>query len=1185
VSTREVAQNPETEVAKPPITGNAHVLPFDRLDPLTFERLCLWLVEAEGYADAAHYGLAGSDDGRDIVALKTRGNRSEVWYFQCKRRKRLETSDLTDTVEAITALKDLPKKPIGLVFITTCAVSAQMRDAVEKHAKQRRLRIHIWAGTELDRKAKRHADLLNEFFGFGSRRGEPAHLALGIQPQPPTPGSIPEPGPLPTCRMRLRHNPSFVGRRTELLALSQLLYTRGICFLVTGIGGVGKTQLACSFVHRFGRYFTDGVFWINCADPEGIAEQVAECGSSLGIGGTIEEKVERVRAIWNSSGARLLVFDNCDDAALFDQWRPASNASSVLCTSRSIRWNSNSGVEVLFLGTLDRASSVELLSKLSPSHATNVDGFHALADELGDLPLALHLAGCFLERYRAAYSVRTLLNELRQPSLLEHQSLRGHRQELYESPTHHELCIARTFAVSVERLQTDDAIDRLSLQLLGCASHLAPGVQIPTGLLAAIAAIDTSIATEAVRLEDAIERLGSVGLIEREHSNVRLHRLLAAYARGVAEPSVLLSVETCLAGTVELWNEVGILTILNEISEHLRRVVVLSASRTDVLSARLAHGFGFYLAKMGNLPEACRHLRRAHEGFVALEGEDSPNAGYASNSLAMSLRVMGEVETAAQLQERNMARAVLELGPNSPELASRLNNLAMPLIDLGRLEEAKALLIRAKELLVSETDPIAEASIENNLGLLHSRQGAQDLALESLERALSIRLTALGDHHPDVALSHFNLGCVMEQLGQYTEAARHLETAYRLYCEVFDKEHPDAVRALGHLANAYWMCSDLERAATSFQEGIRIYSLHGEASVVHAIHLLVGLSAVEERRGALDEAEIHLIRAVGLAEGNCNMQALTTCLHALADLYLKKGNIARVREVLEKFASHVSDLPEGERLGALAHISVKRAMLEVASGRDHVARDQFAVALDAAIRAYGETSIPVALCLAQMATASERAGDFVTAHSALLRVVHIREALRALNEADGAAVLLRLGSLLLSMGDLDAAEHQLRRALQLQEKLHGKRDPILSETLCALANVAAAEEKPLDARQLFRRALSILERVDRSEQNHDGIIACLAGVGRIERQLGNLNAAQAAQEKALSLSVSTFGLQNRRTALCLSNLSVVAFARGEPANALDLVRQSIAIYEATLGPGHSETRSAHQTLRAILASR
>jgi len=34
---------------KPNITATTHTLPFDKLSPRDFERLCLWLVEREGY--------------------------------------------------------------------------------------------------------------------------------------------------------------------------------------------------------------------------------------------------------------------------------------------------------------------------------------------------------------------------------------------------------------------------------------------------------------------------------------------------------------------------------------------------------------------------------------------------------------------------------------------------------------------------------------------------------------------------------------------------------------------------------------------------------------------------------------------------------------------------------------------------------------------------------------------------------------------------------------------------------------------------------------------------------------------------------------------------------------------------------------------------------------------------------
>jgi hypothetical protein len=43
--------------SQPPITRATHTLPLDKLSPRDFERLCLWLVEREGYQRAEHLGL------------------------------------------------------------------------------------------------------------------------------------------------------------------------------------------------------------------------------------------------------------------------------------------------------------------------------------------------------------------------------------------------------------------------------------------------------------------------------------------------------------------------------------------------------------------------------------------------------------------------------------------------------------------------------------------------------------------------------------------------------------------------------------------------------------------------------------------------------------------------------------------------------------------------------------------------------------------------------------------------------------------------------------------------------------------------------------------------------------------------------------------------------------------------
>ena len=79
------------------------------------------------------------------------------------------------------------------------------------------------------------------------------------------------------------------------------------------------------------------------------------------------------------------------------------------------------------------------------------------------MPLALHLAGSFLAAYRHAVTPKAYLTQLRDETLLDHPSLRGRGTTF--SPTGHELHVARTFALSYDRLDPKDENDALALAL------------------------------------------------------------------------------------------------------------------------------------------------------------------------------------------------------------------------------------------------------------------------------------------------------------------------------------------------------------------------------------------------------------------------------------------------------------------------------------------------------------------------------------------------------------------------------------------------------------------------------------------------------------------------------------------------------------------------------------------------
>jgi len=163
---------------------------------------------------------------------------------------------------------------------------------------------------------------------------------------------VPNPDGLPAASKAppMRPNPLLVGREENLKDLAAKVKddAKGPpTVVVSGLGGVGKPQLAGEFAHRYGRYFLGGVYWLNLSDPASIAEEVARCGGMEGMDLRgdfhllpLEERFGAVMAQWHSELPRLLVLDDCADGRTLEASRPTAGGCRVLVTSRGpiVHW-------------------------------------------------------------------------------------------------------------------------------------------------------------------------------------------------------------------------------------------------------------------------------------------------------------------------------------------------------------------------------------------------------------------------------------------------------------------------------------------------------------------------------------------------------------------------------------------------------------------------------------------------------------------------------------------------------------------------------------------------------------------------------------------------------------------------------------------------------------------------------
>ena len=767
---------------------------------------------------------------------------------------------------------------------------------------------------------------------------------------------LPEPGLPPSGSvLPYQRHTDFTGREADLRHLGQVLLATENevpVVAVTGVAGVGKTQLAVEFAYRYGRFFPGGVYWLSFARADSIAEEIAATGGELGLQLftandklKLADQVSRVQQAWQQKTPRLLIFDNCEAAELLDKWRPAVGGCRILLTSQKGVWESDGQVITHPLNTLTRAESVTLLTrfveKMTPNEAEHI------AAELGDLPLALHLAGSFLQRYWTIDPER-YLQQLAQIGLLQHPSLQG--RGVSELPTGHDWHIARTFALNFAQLDPADEVDKMALLILACVVTFAHGEPIPQPILLTAVAPDPDDLDAELLAMDGLIRLANLGIVTLNgRQTAQIHRLVAAYAlaelgdqlaegQAVAETHVLHLIEAHFQQT----RFMGALPIS---AAHLQTMTENSLQRADVRGPALALWWGRHLRDMGNLQAARDVLATAvaQQRLIAPDGDlllaDLLNV---SGTLAWEMgvvdtawplyeeafqirrRVLGEIHTLTAQSLQNLAilhsrtgalaqaKAYYEQAlsvyeqldpPDEKFIALTTNNLGMLLRRMSRLSEAEAQYRRAlaiREKIYPPNHPDTAMSL-NSLGYLAGLRGDYEAALHFHERALQMRQAIFGRIHMTTALSLMNLGFIQSKMGAYAPAEAHLQEALSIRQQQLPADHPNIGQSLFYLAEHKVQIGDIAEATTLLTDSLTILQAKRPEDTETA-DAFVTLAHCYLQIGQLDKARDCLQQAEAIQDKQLAPLHLRTAYRWLinGDLALAEGDTNLARRCYEQ---------------------------------------------------------------------------------------------------------------------------------------------------------------------------------------------------------------------------------------------------------------------------------------------
>jgi Tetratricopeptide repeat len=444
-----------------------------------------------------------------------------------------------------------------------------------------------------------------------------------------------------------------------------------VVFAVTGIRGVGKTQVAAAVARR---RIAEGwrlVAWVDASDEASLLSGLAQVAAAAGVesaGQDARELAGQVRHWLEADGERrLLVFDNASDLDVLRPFLPAGGAAQVIVTS-SRRSAAGLGAPV----PVDVFSEDEALAFLAErTGLPDVAGARELAAELGLLPLGLAQAAALIAREHLDY--RTYLSRLRSLPVA------GYLLRAEGDAYPYRLAEAITLSLrAAEKNDTSGVCGRLMGLVAVLAEsgvprrvlHLAAG----TGVLgdhAGEADVDAGVGD----LADASLLGFTVG-----GESVVAHRLVmrAARERLAAEgtlPAVLDAavrvLEGMAAGLGEAWRDpAGVRDLAGQVAA----VMACLGGHPDVSGEEMPAGLlglrlrSVYLLNM--LGDSAGLVILAAEPLAAdcerLLGTDHPDTLMSRNNLAMAYQAAGRTAEAIPLLEQTLTDHERLLGTDHP---------------------------------------------------------------------------------------------------------------------------------------------------------------------------------------------------------------------------------------------------------------------------------------------------------------------------------------------------------------------------------------------------------------------------------------------------------------------------------------------------------------------------------------
>jgi tetratricopeptide (TPR) repeat protein len=696
------------------------------------------------------------------------------------------------------------------------------------------------------------------------------------------------PGDPPMLFLAPARNARFSGRQAELQRLRADLRSRGSAAVLLssapvtllGTGGVGKTQLALEYAHRFrGAY--DIVWWVDADEVESVEASLADLGERLGIDASPRTALDTLTR-W------LLVFDNADDPEQLGRLLPRG-AGHVLVTSRNRAWADTS--QSMTVNVFRRGETIHHLQLRVPS--IRAEDANLIGEALGDLPIAVSAAGAWLAD--TGESVEDYLS---------HVDAHGPHD-----------AVATIWDLALKQLQRHSPAAHRLLQLCSLlSSDIALELVYSDRMAATLADLDRTVTDRVMRarLVRQINRLALLKL-DPEMSRIHVHRLLQHVVRERMTPAEL-AVRRHEAHLViaaarprpevddsDAWPQYEMLW------PHLAASKAFTCHDESVRQLYIDHVR--YLWLRGDLPRARDLAAQVDRAWTALPASAGarPQLLRLRHNHANVLRDLGRFGEALALDEHVFAEQRRLLGDQHAYTLMTRSGQASDLRALGRYRDALGIDETTAAAWIAQFGEEAPTTLQamHNLAVSHRLAGNGRAASRIDEQVYDLRKRVRGEAHDETLDSASAIGRDLRDAGEYERSATVLRMVSRSLASRSGHDHwrthnadsnlAVSLRCAGRAGEAQAL---LDRAYEKLTDRLGPMSPHTLACRLSRAGTLVVLDAVDRAVAELRAVHHAYLDTLGPAHPH-----VLACMSNEVAAARAAGDHRRARDLAEQSAA------------------------------------------------------------------------------------------------------------------------------------------------------------------------------------------------------------------------------------------------------------------------------------------